>query len=109
MKKLTIAKACLDQISDIENYATWLTVPLFILYVVSGYSLTRWHILPKDLAIFFHMFICSILLTLVLLHVLARARTFFFRHNMMKNYVNVVLILIGLVILSLITYIELWR
>lgn len=107
MKKPTsFFTAVMDELFKVERKVLWLIIPFFILFLLTGYSITRVAIIPKSISLYLHFTVCGFLAALILVHVLGRIRHALARVEVEGKYIDLLLIIIGIVILALLVYLE---
>ncbi len=106
-KPLSFFTAAMDELFRIERKVLWLIVPFFLLFLLTGYSITRITIIPKTLSLYLHFTVCGFLAALILVHVLGRARTALARIKLKGKFVDLALLLLGILTLAALIYMEL--
>lgn len=104
--RLTFPKACMDEIFAIERMTLWLIIPAFLFYLFTGYSATRWRIIPARYAIYMHIIACGLFTSLILIHVLGRARCALARHKIAGSKTDTALLIAGLLVLAFLSIME---
>jgi len=96
----------MDELFKIERKTVWLIIPMFALYLFTGYSLTRLHLISKLLAAYLHFVVCGFFAALILIHVLGRARNALARFKIKGSKIDALLLIIGIIALALLAYVE---
>ncbi|MBU2589642.1 MAG: hypothetical protein KJ939_04555 [Nanoarchaeota archaeon] len=105
-KRIDFFTVVMDELFDVERKVLWLIIPLFVLFLLTGYSITRLVIIPKSISLYLHFTVCSFLAALILIHVLGRARNALARVEIKGKFIDLLLLVIGVVILILLLYME---
>jgi len=99
-------KAAMDELFKVERKILWLIIPFFIFFLLTGYSITRIAIIPKALSLYLHFTVCSFLAALILVHVLGRIRNALARVGIKGKFIDLLLLLLGVITLILLVYME---